>query len=116
MMVEMFKKMEREQTELIRQEVDRIHGITEELRLLQQEMGHDWPRAQAVKRVPAEPSPAKSRQRPEADPIPVTGEPPSSNEADKEIQNWLYDQIASLQRERETRLQKLISFLSGQSK
>jgi hypothetical protein len=120
MMVEMFKKMEREQTELIRREVDRIHGITEELRLLQLELGHHRSRLPRRSNRPGRRRSAvvgAGRQpdaRPAGDTACVTGEPPVSTEAEKEMQKWLYKQISTLQRERESRLQKLVNFLSGQ--
>jgi pSer/pThr/pTyr-binding forkhead associated (FHA) protein len=130
MMVEMFKKMEREHTDLIRREVDRIHDITEELKLLQMELGHQTPvprgaeTAQLQHRAVAARPPDSWRLPPWTDPagsdaersdeLPATGEPPASTEAELEMHTWLYDQITTLQRERETRLQKLMNFLSGQ--
>ncbi len=130
MMVEMFKKMEREQTELIRKEVDRIHDITEELRLLQMEIGHRGiTPALATRESPAASMPRREattgtdKSKPVAspaaaptvrnEPAAVSGEPPASSEVEQEIQTWLYDQISMLQREREGRLKRLVNFLSG---
>lgn len=125
MMVEMFKKMEREHAELMRKEVDRIHEITEELKLLQMELRHQTPLPYAAEKTRIANHPIGSWNAPAwkdqtanltpaaSEPL-VTGEPPESLEAEQEMHTWLYDQIAMLQRERESRLQKLINFLSGQ--
>jgi pSer/pThr/pTyr-binding forkhead associated (FHA) protein len=141
-MVEMFKKMEREQTDLIRQEVDRIRQITRELNRLQTELGRHSPAGSDVSRVRAAgptarwdvgvPVGRRTGWGPSATaPETIPGEPdgpgattnavqpavrvaPPAGASENEIQTWLYQQIASLQRERQTRLHKLMNFLSGQ--
>jgi pSer/pThr/pTyr-binding forkhead associated (FHA) protein len=170
MMVEMFGDMQRDQMGMIRQEVDRLHEISDELKELQEELGkHPAPspvQAAAVKPrtedVPAPPDiqvtenlPAKSvkastvaKNAPKgseaegprvappgegtaAPPKPVTvGEsatatpapkvkqskiklPEQPEVAEDDSQAWLYDQIAALQRERQTRLKRLFDFLRG---
>jgi pSer/pThr/pTyr-binding forkhead associated (FHA) protein len=161
MMVEMFSEMQRDQVSLIRQEVDRLHQITEELQSLQNELAkHPVPPGwlpqvspeTAAPTMPAEaeanwdvPSPDTSAsdtvmpplveapvappnpppletgtQTPSAETSEAAAVPPGLKipqpplaAVDGEVHVWLYEKIAALQRERQSRLQKIISFLRG---
>jgi hypothetical protein len=185
MMVEMFSEMQRDQVGLIRQEVDRLHEITRELEVLQEDLARAAPAAPACTAkavpVPAVPEPAASpnpeagaeiprmaaaseplaaaapspdaasgatpAERPQEDEAPPAAAPseatapaaadepeasapagaaapftrqraftvpdPSGCPVDGELHLWLYEKIATLQRERQSRLQKIISFLRG---
>ena len=177
MMVEMFSDMQRDQVGLIRQEVDRLHQIGEELQVLQTEMARQpvpppsWvpmpfpappPPQEAPASAAAGPAatPADASRAREATPTPegppadagveemlrkfeAAGSPaaeaetspakePAANShakptspgldlpqpplgpVDGEVHLWLYEKMAALQRERQSRLQKIINFLRGQ--
>jgi pSer/pThr/pTyr-binding forkhead associated (FHA) protein len=176
MMVEMFSEMQRDQVSLIRQEVDRLHQITEELQTLQDELAKNpapmpgWvppafsepaqvaepegaapapkadaatdqagetPGAEPVQETapkdagaaPAAEASATGPSSPPAEvadlltaaaaPAPTAAQPmlnipqPPLAAVDGEVHMWLYEKIAALQRERQSRLQRIINFLRG---
>lgn len=125
MMVDRFREMHREQFGLIRQEVDRLHQITEELQTLQAQADKQPPAAAAA--PPAPPCPAPANQpaaapaipEPAADPLvssklpPLQLPQPQADPNDGAVHIWLYDRITQLQRERQSTLKKIINFLAG---
>jgi predicted component of type VI protein secretion system len=137
MMVEMFSDMQREQVGLIRQEVDRLHQITAEIQTLQAEAARTTPPRRNDREAPAgaaspldsqdfeealtemdvsedrsapRDAPREAADREDAESATSSG-PPA--EGDGEVHVWLYDKIAELQRERQSRLQRIIGFLRG---
>jgi hypothetical protein len=142
MMVDMFSDMQREQVGHIRKEVDRLHQITEAIHTLQNELASQSsaaPPASAELRAPpgaARPIPSSPSRKFEemgseldktitpdvpspaarhGEGVPETpGELPATPEpADNNVHVWLYDKIAELQRERQSRVKRLFDFLRG---
>ncbi len=129
MMVDRFREMHREQFGLIRQEVDRLHQITEELQSLQAQVDKPSQAARpttspvAPNPVPTSPAVAPAEapadQEAAADPLVSTKLPPlelpqpTTDANDGAVHIWLYDRITELQRERQSTLKKILNFLSG---
>jgi pSer/pThr/pTyr-binding forkhead associated (FHA) protein len=126
MMVDRFREMHREQFGLIRQEVDRLHQITEELQALQAQADKQ-PRAATTAAHPAVPSAAPTSQpataatapEPAVGPLvssklpPLQLPQPKADPDDGAVHIWLYDRITQLQRERQSTLKKILNFLAG---
>jgi hypothetical protein len=124
MLVQMFSAAHRDQMGLIREELDQMQRLTRELNELKDELK----RREAQGSSPAK-SPTVNQPRP--NPAPATGQtqptpsvvmpqpiPPPKAESggppgDSSIHNWLSDRIAALDKERQGRWQKLMSFLTG---
>jgi hypothetical protein len=105
MMFQMFGKLQREQIGVIRDEMDRLHQLSQEVLALQTELAK---RPQAA--VETLQSPALA---PDARTVPngVAAKPEPAPEKDMHV--WLSQRLATLQQERQTRWQKIVSFLSG---
>jgi pSer/pThr/pTyr-binding forkhead associated (FHA) protein len=132
MMVDRFREMHREQFGLIRQEVDRLHQITEELQTLQAQANKQSQAAARGAVSPATPGPVPvsqptttlpiqepATQEAANDPLVSTNLPPlelpqpNPDASDGAVHVWLYDRITELQRERQNTLKKIFNFLAG---
>lgn len=121
MMVDRFREMHREQFGLIRQEVDRLHQITEELQSLQAQVERQSrPAASEAAPAPAPvAAPEAAEPEPATDPLISTKLPPlelpqpKADPNDGAVHIWLYDRITQLQHERQSTLKKIVNFLSG---
>jgi len=109
MMGQMFGNLQQEQVALVRQELDQIQRLTQELQTLQK----DYP-AQTPSAAP-EPSPspgdaeAKSSVTPAAAASSVSSEAP----APAEIHTWLSQRLTAIHQERQGRWQKILGVLTG---
>jgi pSer/pThr/pTyr-binding forkhead associated (FHA) protein len=136
MMFQMFGKLQREQIKVIREEMDRLHQLSREVMSLQAELSKHTPAAPDKSRVgtrsadhattaaagprlapaynpAANPSPRptpapNSKPATESKPLPLPQKPP-----EKDMHAWLSQRIAALQEERQSRWQKIVSFLGG---
>jgi pSer/pThr/pTyr-binding forkhead associated (FHA) protein len=136
MMFQMFGKLQREQIKVIRDEMDRLHQLSREVLALQAELAKHSPAAAekprvaprstdhattsavAPRTVPAYSPAANPSSRPgqaaspmsatESKPLPMPQKPP-----EKDMHAWLSQRIAALQQERQSRWQKIVSFLGG---
>jgi pSer/pThr/pTyr-binding forkhead associated (FHA) protein len=137
MLVELFSAMHREQTGLVRAELNQLHQLTRELQTLQDQLrkqllprGPEPPGVPAVRQPLPVQEPAKERKRDlEATPTragrrtpsvatPSSGAPEKSAPLQEEgtgneIHAWLSRRIDELQRERQTRWQKLMQLMLG---
>ncbi len=133
-MVDMFSDMQREQVGLIRSEVDRLHQITEEIHELHTELVRHAsanpvcaPSPRTAKPVAPPREAAKQRptvtettdavhDKPAEAPVSTATAPsfelPTQQDA-ADGDAWLYDKIADLQRERQSRTKRLFDFLRG---
>jgi pSer/pThr/pTyr-binding forkhead associated (FHA) protein len=125
MMFQMFGKLQRDQIGIIRDEMDRLHQLSREVMALQTELAKqtqsaaEKPRSQAAMARPraaaysaaanpaSRPAPAMKNNL-ESKPL-----PPSQGRPEKDMHAWLSERIAALQQERQTRWQKIVSFLGG---
>jgi pSer/pThr/pTyr-binding forkhead associated (FHA) protein len=130
MMVQMFSALHRDQLGLIRTELDRLHELTHEMQVLQQEMIKHSGRSEAAPKtngaganggahhpapnVTSSPSFTRPGQQ-----VPTTAgnasNGQSANQSDRDVHAWLCERFAALQQERQTRWQKILSFLTGKS-
>lgn len=114
MVVQMFGALHREQTELVRKDLERVHTLTRELQALQAEL-----RGQKIANGTAAPEPPRDKPRAAADngtpAAPPLRRPASTEEKppapDETIHAWLTDRIASLQQERQSQWQKIFRIL-----
>ena len=136
MMFQMFGKLQREQIKVIRDEMDRLHQLSREVLALQAELskhpppGPDKSRAGArsadhpatVAAGPRLASAYNPAANPSSRPAPapaskVAGDskplPPPQKPPEKDMHAWLSQRIAALQQERQSRWQKIVSFLGG---
>jgi hypothetical protein len=135
MMVQTFSRLHRDQLQLIRQELNQLHGLTRELQEIQKELGN---RPSSPPRTAAEPS-EKGRPTPPPTPSapavpsmprntgPTRPRPATVSEAGAdtsttpplrptaEVHAWLTQRLAALQEERQTRWQKILHALTGKS-
>lgn len=142
-MFQMFTTLHRDQVGVLREELDRLHDLNRELQVLQGQMAAsraadppsaapapsppstDEVAAELLARVkslmerqgtkPAEGPPTNGSPVPspaaEPQPLPETPRPPVRS--DQDIHAWLYQRIASIQQERETRWQRILHFMLG---
>jgi hypothetical protein len=135
LMVQMFGDLHRDQMAMIREELDRVYKITQELNSLQAELSKGRP---AGKGLPGPGSlPPVPRPLPLLPPLnPGTSaggtpsaagtdgasatsqpqEPPSSvtaGQSSEDPHDWLNRRIAEIQQERQSRWQKILGFLRG---
>lgn len=114
MIVQMFGNLQREQMTLIRQELEQIRELTRQLHTLQSEgMRQPAPRQSAIGQaaVPRSPMPSLSSK-----PIapPARADTHSAKLNDPDVHVWLHQRLSALQQERQGRLQKVLSILTGQ--
>ncbi len=127
-MVQMFGALHRDQMGLIREELNRLRDVTQELHSLQAELAAQAPPAAAppaattngtaaLAQPPAErPAPAAGAgPKPEGGKAPAAGPaaPAAAPQGDGTIHVWLSQRIAALEQERQTRWQKVMSFVLG---
>jgi pSer/pThr/pTyr-binding forkhead associated (FHA) protein len=136
MMFQMFGKLQTEQIKVIRDEMDRLHQLSREVMALQAELSKHPPAAPEKTRVAARSgehaTPTATGPRlappysPAANPSSRSAPAPSSKFAadakplplpqkplEKDMHAWLSQRIAALQQERQSRWQKIVSFLGG---
>lgn len=114
MIAQMFGNLQREQMTLIRQELGQIQELTRQLHRLQSEGMR-----QSASPLPACPQSAAPRlpmpslsSKPIAPP--VKADTPSAKFNDPDVHVWLHQRLSALQQERQGRLQKVLSILTGQ--
>jgi hypothetical protein len=128
MMFQMFGKLQRDQIGVIRDEMDRLHQLSREVLALQTELAKhsqaapEKPeRARSSASVPrprvaAYSAAANPASRPAPAPISTTDSKPlplPQGQPGKDMHAWLSERIAALQSERQSRWQKIVSFLGG---
>ena len=120
-MVQMFGALHRDQMGLIHDELDRLHALTQELQSLREELAGQPPAAPAsagptpretpaAEQVAAAPVPAA---RGRADPTPGDAAAVPGRQEGGNIHVWLSQRIAALEQERQSRWQKVMSFVLG---
>jgi pSer/pThr/pTyr-binding forkhead associated (FHA) protein len=114
-LVQVFARMHGDQMAVVRQELDQLRSLTEELHTLQAQLP-------ASARLPGRPPPAEVNSRPAAvgkvEPVPAVG-PAVPSAGDRpgdgpQLHAWLNRRIDDLQRERQGRLRRMLSFVLGQ--
>jgi pSer/pThr/pTyr-binding forkhead associated (FHA) protein len=143
MMFQMFSSMHKDQMGVIREELDRLQELTEEIQLLQSQLAKSAPGAQpAAAAAPqaagmAPPRPAqppfvprpqttndaarKSSPPPSPEAQPRQGTngadtgsaPSAAGQSQADIHAWLTHRLVAIQAERQTRWQKIVGFLTG---
>ena len=119
--VKMFGTLHREQTDLVRKDLERVHALTRELERIQTDWKSQAPPttapAEREEKAPVRRSPAAKAARPETAAGPDAASPPQSGEPpaapDEAIHTWLSDRMAALQQERQSQWQKIFKFLGG---
>ncbi len=119
MMAQMFTTLHREQIDLVREELERMHRLTAELQDLRARLAGPAPGQPARAAGPALEAPRAEQGRtfPAQTPPPPTGLPEAGaapeTTADPGIHAWLSRRIAELNAEREGSWQKIRNFLMG---
>jgi hypothetical protein len=128
MMAQMFTTLHREQMDLVRDELERMHRLTRELQDLRAQLtgqtsAPPTPEAVALLGAPRRaetPGPEKGPRSPAQTPLPATALPgggagggPAATTSDPSIHAWLSRRIAELNAEREGSWQKIRNFLMG---
>jgi pSer/pThr/pTyr-binding forkhead associated (FHA) protein len=125
MLFQMFGKLQREQIGVIRDEMDRLHQLSREVLALQAELvkhpppAAERPRGTAAvqeRRVAPYSAPTNSTPRPAPAPRTITDAKPlplPQRQPEKDMHAWLSERIAALQQERQSRWQKIVTFLGG---
>jgi pSer/pThr/pTyr-binding forkhead associated (FHA) protein len=126
MMAEMFTTLHREQSALVREELEHVRQLTRQLHTLQAERARqtaeppaDLATAQAdssARLLTAADAPASGKAANGAGAIPPSPEP--SRKAGKtvspNVHNWLSERIEQLQEERYSRWQRILQFITGE--
>jgi pSer/pThr/pTyr-binding forkhead associated (FHA) protein len=108
-MAQMFGKLHQEQVGLIRQELEQIQDLTRQLHTLQSEgMQQESPERPALPETP----PAPSSPAPLAISN-VPADPVAPSRYDGDVHIWLSQRLATLQQERQTRWQRVLSLVTG---
>ncbi len=116
MMFRMFTTMHQEQAALVREEMQQIQRVTGELQTLQQQLrngspvGRDATPGPTAQTPPVRPTPASSSRPPVS--LPPAASIPA--EVPPNVDAWLSQRIEELQAERQTRWQRVLSFLGRQ--
>jgi pSer/pThr/pTyr-binding forkhead associated (FHA) protein len=126
MLVELFSAMHREQANLVRAELDHLHQLTDELRTLQNQLRKQSPSvgpeaarvAAQARKQDVDAAPTRTARRTPAAAAPAPGTPEKSppvreGETGMEVHAWLSHRIDELQRERQTRWQRLMQIVLG---
>lgn len=127
MMAQTFGNLHREQLALIREELDQIRDLTRELQSLKAEQKQQLPPSRPAPTqspIPPRPSVPKAAPAPRADTPPSAAARPASPGAElppaataarceNDIHIWLSQRMAALQRERQSRWQKILNVLTG---
>jgi pSer/pThr/pTyr-binding forkhead associated (FHA) protein len=118
-LVQVLARLHGDQMETVRQELDQLRGLTDELQQLRAQLNADPPAAaagppeaagQARTALPAPPAAPKAPAAAAAGPAGQSKDRPA---AGAELHAWLNQRIADLQRERQGRWQKVLSFVLG---
>jgi pSer/pThr/pTyr-binding forkhead associated (FHA) protein len=125
MMFQMFGKLQHEQLGVIRDEMEHLRELSKEVMTLQKEL------AKQSQSPPGKPRPAPAAAAPRAAPTGVSNRPVSSSapapkesalpkplphspgQPEKDMHAWLIQRLATLQQERQSRWQRIMSFLGG---
>jgi hypothetical protein len=127
---QMFSTLQQDQMQVIREELNQLRGLTEELQALKSELAAAHPSAGSVASAAANgnlPAPGAARQLPAAPgpakPSPSGGPAPAAPPAPPgaagaaagapDVHAWLCQRLAAIQEERQSRWQKILTFLSG---
>jgi pSer/pThr/pTyr-binding forkhead associated (FHA) protein len=114
-MAQMFGTLHQGQLDHLRKELESLHGLTQELQSLKTQFG-------APKPNPAEQPRVASRLTPQPSAEPALGEngeagrdkrPAVANPPPGDIHTWLCGRMATLEQERQTRWEKILSFFTG---
>lgn len=113
MMAQMFGNLQREQMALIRQELEQIQELTRQLHTLRSK---GMP--QSASPLPASPqAAAPSSPMPSLSSKPTASvakaDTPSAKRCDPDVHVWLSQRLSALERERQSRWQKVLSILKG---
>jgi hypothetical protein len=104
MVVKMFTEMHQDQVDSMRKEVDRLQDLTQELHSLQNQLT-----TQPAVLNPRTLAEVTLEQTPEIKAAPSTPSETSTGD----VQGRLFQRIEEIQQERQSRLQKILNFLSG---
>lgn len=124
-MFDMFTSLHHEQSDLIRDELERLRELTQELHTLQEELAKHPPHEAVAAPLPTAPPPLPEGPSPPVatlapeppvtdaarPPGPAVATPPAENAED--IHVWLTQRMATLQRERQSSWQRILNFLLG---
>jgi pSer/pThr/pTyr-binding forkhead associated (FHA) protein len=108
MVVQMFNTVHREQSELVRKELEQVRSVIQEVHALRSEWTNLAAPAPQPAHTPPPPPPKPARTRTNGSTTTRSAEASS-----KDIHAWLSDRLATLHQERQAQWQKVVSFLSG---
>jgi pSer/pThr/pTyr-binding forkhead associated (FHA) protein len=109
----LFASLHKEQRDVVRDELERLGGIAEELRALQADLARRGAASPAAgNRTAPLPSPAARSSPPANKPAPLPA-PPPSGPPEEEVHNWLNQRISALQEEQESRWHRLLGKILG---
>jgi pSer/pThr/pTyr-binding forkhead associated (FHA) protein len=115
MATRLFASLHKEQTDLVREELERISNIAGELRTLQDDLARRVaaldPAPDEKTAAPAAP-PATSRPTPPQT-KPTSPPPPPPGQPEEDVHAWLNQRISALQEEQESRWHKLLGRILG---
>src|SRR5262249_24518542 len=114
MMAQMFGQAQGSQLQLIREELGRLHQVTQDLRGLQAESSARPPAAPQPAAPPREVAPPEAAAP--APPGAAAHAPtprPAAAPAQDDAHALIYERIEELQRERQSRWQTILQFLAG---
>ena len=113
LMAQMFGGLQREQMQLVRQELDQLHEITRELQEVEGQLSKRAPATMALPRqINKEIRRQGEKETSEDEPARKESvNPPVA--ASTEVHLWLAQRLATLQQERRTRWQKILGMVSG---
>jgi pSer/pThr/pTyr-binding forkhead associated (FHA) protein len=124
MMGRMFSEMQRDQLGFLREELERLQQVNQDLQAVQRELAESQSRDRPAAAPPV--APRALPPAPESRPAPPPREVPAGNGrppktpppraaglSDQELHAQLYQRIQELQKERETTWQKLLNRLTG---
>jgi hypothetical protein len=127
MMFQMFGKLQQEQLGVIRDEMEHLRELSKEVLILQKELAKHpqgapnrprstgpapGPRAASAAgpHKPVSPPAPDGKERAPEKPLPLPHGQPA-----KDMHAWLIERLATLQEERQTRWQRIMSFLTGKA-
>jgi pSer/pThr/pTyr-binding forkhead associated (FHA) protein len=129
-MFQMFSALHQDQVGYLREELARLHQVTQELHALQNQLAQHPPPAKTPHETtlgagspsrerqampPKQPQPAPVQEKPKREAAPAGGSPapPEVGEGSQDIHAWLSQRMAALQQERQGRWQKILDLLTG---
>jgi pSer/pThr/pTyr-binding forkhead associated (FHA) protein len=117
-MSQMFSDLHQEQTRVIHEELTRLRELTDELQALKSELASAAP----ARWPPGAPGPTPDAVKGLPPPLPVAGQPaapggapPAAAQGTEDVHAWLCQRLDAIQEERQSRWQRILTFLGGKA-